>query len=128
MTPKQYKARLQAIAAESNKSQSVIGKGLGSKKMPVLIAALGQFAKLEDHLGNEVGALKPPKNAVAPNQQLAKGLHDIADAVRGVTVKLKGVKTVKQATAILNKDTSGTKAGAEVDAALTELSKLGYAS
>ena len=47
---------------------------------------------------------------------------------RGVTVKLKGVKTVKQATAILNKDTSGTKAGAEVDAALTKLSKLGYAS
>jgi len=128
LTPKQYKARLQAIAAESNKSQTLIGQGLQSKKMATLLTALGQFAKLEDHLGNEVGALKPPPNAVAPNKQLAKGLHDIADAVRGVVVKLKGVKTVTKATAILNKDTSGTKAAAEVSDALTKLGKLGYAS
>jgi hypothetical protein len=128
LTPKQYKAKLQAIAAESNKSQSVIGQGLGSKKMPALLVALGQFAKLEDHLGNEVSALSPPANAVAPNKQLAKGLHDIASAVRGVVVKLKGVTSITKATAILNKDTNGTKAGAEVDDALTKLRKLGYAS
>ena len=128
LTPKQYKARLQAIAAESNKSQAVIGKGLQSKNMAALLTALGQFAQLEDHLGMEVGALKPPPNAVAPNKQLAKGLHDIASAVRGVVVKLKGVTSITKATAILNKDTNGTKAGAEVDDALTKLGKLGYAS
>jgi len=127
LSPKQYKAQLAAIATESNSKQAIIQKGLQAKTVPVLVAALKQFAASQDKLGAEVAALKPPANAAAANAQLAKGLHDIASAVREVEGKVKGVKTVKQATTILDKDTSGVKAGQEVDAALAALNKLGYA-
>jgi hypothetical protein len=127
LTPAQYKARLAAIGQESNSTQALITKGLSAKKVPVLVAALGQFAKAQDHLANEVSALKPPTKAVAANKQLAKGLHDLASAVRKVATKLKSVPTVAKAKVLLNKDTTGIKAGQEVDAALTVLNKLGYA-
>ena len=127
LTPAQYKAKLASIGKESDKTQSLISTGLSAKDVSKLVAALGQFAKAEDHVADEVAALKPPAKAVAANAQLAKGLHDIADAVRGVAAKVKGVKTMTEAKAILNKDGSGAKAGAEVDGALTKLSGLGLA-
>lgn len=127
LTPAQYKARLAAIGQESNSTQALISKGLSAKKVPVLVAALGQFATAQDRLANEVAALKPPSKAVAANKQLAQGLHDLASAVRKVAKKLKTVPTVAKAKVLLNKDTTGIKAGQEVDAALTALTKLGYA-
>ena len=38
------------------------------------------------------------------------------------------MSTISQATAVLNRNTSGARAGAEVDAAITKLEKLGCTS
>jgi hypothetical protein len=128
LTPAQYKAQLATIGKESNQSQALITKGLKAKTVPALVGALTQFAKAQDKVAAEVAALKPPANATTANQALAKGLRDIATAVRSVAGRLKVVKTMREAAALLNKDTSGVKAGQEVDAALTKLGKLGYSS
>jgi hypothetical protein len=87
--------------------------------------ALRKFAAAEDKLGNEVAAIKAPKDADAANAELAKGEHDDAAEIRHVIPKLSKFKSVQQAFAYLQQ-LGHTKGGAEEDKALATLKKLGY--
>jgi nucleoid-associated protein YgaU len=120
-----YRARLATIAKEADKAQSDVEKGLRAKSMVELEARLRAFATAEDRLGDEVSALKPPKDAEAANSELARGGHDTATAVRAVLPKLAKFTSPKSAISFLTK-LGNAKGGHEVDDALSQLKKLGY--
>ena len=88
---------------------------------------LSNFANATQKLGDEVAALKPPKNAEAANALLARGEHDTANATRAVLPQLMKLKSVKAALSFLNKSQGNANGGRELDQALAELKKMGYA-
>ena len=77
-------------------------------------------------MGDQVAALKPPKNAEAANALLARGEHDTATATRTVLPQLAKLKSVKAALSLLNKTQGNANGGRELDQALAELKTLGY--
>jgi len=89
-------------------------------------ARLSTFANAAQKLGDQVAALKPPKNAEAANALLARGEHDTATATRTVLPQLAKLKSVKAALSLLNKTQGNANGGRELDQALAELKTLGY--
>jgi len=87
---------------------------------------LSTFANAAQKLGDEVAALKPPKNAEAANALLARGEHDTATATRAVLPQLAKLKSVKAALSLLNRTQGSANGGRELDQALAELKTLGY--
>ena len=93
--------------------------------MAQLTTVLTSFAAAERRIGDEVAGLEPPKDAEAPNTELANGLHDTASEVQVLVPTVKTMPTAKAAIAFLNK-TPQTQGGRELDDALAKLKKLGY--
>jgi hypothetical protein len=127
LTHAQYKARLAAIAKESARAQSGIEKNLSS---PTTVAVLGTamtaFSTAEESISKELDGLTPPQDADAANTELAQGFHDISAAIDDLVPQVRKQTSTQAAIALLTKSQSGTKAGHEVDDALTKLQKLGY--
>jgi hypothetical protein len=121
-----YRARLATIGREANSAQAAVEQGLHAKSVAELRRRLSSFAGATQKLGDEVAALKPPKNAEAANALLARGEHDTASATRAVLPHLAKLKSVKAALSLLNKSQGNAKGGRELDQALAELKKLGY--
>ena len=94
--------------------------------MAEIRARLSTFANAAQKLGDQVAALKPPKNAEAANALLARGEHDTATATRTVLPQLAKLKSVKAALSLLNKTQGNANGGRELDQALAELKTLGY--
>ena len=128
LSPDAYRVKLAAIGHEANQAQAQVEKGLQAKSLAELQARLTTFAGAEQKLGDEVAALKPPKNAEAANALLARGEHDTASATRAVLPQLAKLTSVKAALSVLNKSQGNAKGGHELDQALAELKKLGYAT
>jgi hypothetical protein len=127
LTAKEYKAKIAAIGKEANSAQSTIQSGISSNSTVKLATAMTAFAAAEEKMSKEVGDLNPPKDAEKANDQLSHGLHDISSAIQDVVPKVKAAASTSAAMALLNKSTDGVKAGNEVDQALSQLQKLGYA-
>jgi hypothetical protein len=128
LSKKDYKAKLAAIARQANAAQGSVTRGLSVSTVPALKATLQKFSNDSRHIGDEVGALKAPKDAASANAQLAKGEHDTADAIDAALPKLGKYKNVHDALLFLQKQTRGNTAGRELDGALTKLRALGYIS
>ena len=126
LSPNAYRARLATIGREANGAEAGVERGLHAKTVVELRQRLGSFARAAQKLGDEVGALKPPKNAETANALLARGEHDTASATRAVLPHLAKLKSVKAALSLLNKSQGNAKGGSELDEALAELKKLGY--
>ena len=120
-----YRAHLQTIARESDAAQHAVEKGFQATSVPQLVKVLSVFGAAEKRIGDEVAALKPPKDAEAANTELAQGQHDTASEVQAFLPKVKEMPSAKAAIAYLRK-TPTTKGGREVDEALAKLKKLGY--
>ena len=120
-----YRAHLETIAKESDAAQHAVGKGFQATSVPQLVQVLDVFGAAEKRIGDEVAALKPPKDAESANTELAKGQHDTASEVQAVIPKIKKLPSAKAAIAVLSK-TPTTMGGREVDQALAMLKKLGY--
>ena len=120
-----YRAHLETIAKESDAAQHAVEKGFQSTSVPQLVRVLSVFGAAEKRIGDEVDALKPPKDAEAANTELATGQHDTASEVQALLPKVKKMPSAKAAIAYLSK-TPTTKGGREVDEALAMLKKLGY--
>jgi hypothetical protein len=120
-----YRARLTALGKEADKAQGNVEKALTATSIAEIQTRLKTFATAEDRLGDEVGRLKPPKDAEGANAELARGEHDTAQAVRAVLPKLAKFPSAKAAIASLSKGFQ-PKGGREVDHALAQLKKLGY--
>lgn len=95
--------------------------------VPQLQTKLRRLASAEDQLGDELSALKPPKDAVAANAELAKGEHDDAAELRGLIPRLSRFSGPRQALHFLNR-IGHTNGGREQDEAIAKLKKLGYAT
>jgi hypothetical protein len=121
-----YRDRLATIAKQADKAQAEVEKGLSATSVFEIQARLNAFATAEDRLGDEVGRLKPPKDAQAANAELARGEHDTAAAVRAVLPRLAKFTSPKAAIRFLSKGLAQAKGGHEVDHALSQLKKLGY--
>ena len=126
LSPSVYRARLATIGREATSVQAAVEQGLHAKSVAELRRRLSSFAGATQKLGDEVAALKPPKNAEAANALLARGEHDTAGATRAVLPHLAKLKSVKAALRLLNKSQGNAKGSRELDQALAELKKLGY--
>ena len=120
-----YRAHLQTIGKESDAAQHAVEKGFQSTSVPQLVKVLTVFGAAEKRIGDEVAALKPPKDAQSANAELARGQHDTASEVQVFLPKVNRMPSAKAAIAYLSK-TPTTKGGREIDAALATLKKLGY--
>ena len=127
LSPSVYRAKLAAIGREANTAQGQVERGLHAKSVAEIRSRLSTFANATQKLGDEVAALKPPRNAEAANALLARGEHDTASATRAVLPQLAKLKNVKAALSLLNRSEGNAKGGRELDQALTELKKMGYA-
>jgi hypothetical protein len=128
LSPSAYRTKLATIGREANTAQTQVEKGLQAKSVAEIRTRLSTFANAAQKLGDEVAALKPPKNAEAANALLAQGEHDTANATRAVLPQLAPLKSVKAALSVLNKSQGNANGGRELDQALTELKKMGYAN
>ncbi len=126
LSPSAYRAKLATIGREANKAQAQVEKGLHATSVAEIRTRLSTFANATQKLGDEVAALKPPKNAEAANALLARGEHDTASATRAVLPQLTKLKNVKAALSSLNKSQGNAKGGRELDQALAELKNMGY--
>ena len=126
LSPSAYRAKLATIGREANKAQAQVEKGLHATSVAEIRTRLSTFANAAQKLGDQVAALKPPKNAEAANALLARGEHDTASATRAVLPQLAKLKNVKAALSFLNKSQGNAKGGRELDQALAELKKMGY--
>jgi hypothetical protein len=128
LSPTAYKQRLSALSRQDNKVHANVDNLPHSKSVAQMEAGLAAFATGEQRLGTQVAALKPPKNAQAANAQLAKGFEDSASEMKRVQAALAPAKTPKQALTILGKLGPQLHGGKELDSALAQLKKLGYAT
>jgi hypothetical protein len=113
------------LPGKSDVAQADIEKGFRAASVPQLVKVLKTFESAETRVGDEVAALKLPKNAVAANAELAKGLHDTAAEVKTFLPRIEKLPTATAAVAFLQK-TGQTKGGRELDDALASLKRLGY--
>jgi hypothetical protein len=120
-----YRTHLETVGKESDAAQHAIEKGFQATSVPQLVKVLTAFGAAEKRTGNEVAALKPPKDAGAANTELANGLHDTGSEAQALLPKIKKMPSAKAAIAYLGK-TPTTKGGQEIDHALAQLKKLGY--
>jgi cell division protein ZapA (FtsZ GTPase activity inhibitor) len=120
-----YRAHLRTIANQSNAAQHSVGKGFQSTSLTQLLTVLTAFGASEKRIGDEVAALKAPKDAESANSELANGQHDTASELQALLPKIKKMSSAKAAITYLSK-TPTTKGGHEVDQALAKLKKLGY--
>jgi hypothetical protein len=121
-----YRAKLHAINGEVSKAedqaQATIVK---ARSIHVIVGALTQVARAHDRIGDEVAALKPPKDAEAANELYVSGSHDLADEIRAVLPRLSSLESPRKAQAFLGR-LGNAKGGKELDRAVAEWKQRGY--
>src|SRR5437773_8537385 len=70
LSASEYRARLAKLGKEADKVQGDVEKALTAKSVSEIEARLKASATADDRLGDEVSALKPPKDAEAANAEL----------------------------------------------------------
>ena len=121
-----YRAALAKVGKATKTAERASQRdGRSAKTVPDFVAVMRRFADSESKLGDEVAGLKPPADAEAANNELAKGEHDEAMEIRALLPKIEKFTTIQQVLAYLNRfgQTQGIK---EQDEALSKLQQLGY--
>jgi hypothetical protein len=127
LSPAAYRAAIAKVRTEATKAQTDVGQGLQAKTPDELKQTVDAFAAATQRIGDEVAALKPPENAIAPNTEFAQGFHDIAAATRAASAKIAKLKTAQAGISYLRHSKGPAKGAREVGSALAQLQKLGYA-
>jgi hypothetical protein len=123
-----YRAKLAAISKKVDTAHGALEQGAPKAKTVAQVQTLlRRYATAEERLGDQVSALKAPKDAESANAELARGEHDDAAQIRRLLPKLSSFKSVQQAFGFLQR-LGGTKGGHEQDHAIAELKRLGYTS
>ena len=121
-----YRAKLHSINGEVSKAedqaQATIVK---ARSIDEIVRALTQVAHAHDRIGDEVAALKPPKDAEAANELYVRGSHDLADEIRAVLPRLSSLKSPRKAQAFLSR-LGNAKGGEELTRAVAEWKQRGY--
>jgi hypothetical protein len=128
MTTQQYEQFLKKVSQHENESQATIQEGLHAKSMDQLTKALSTFAADQEARAEELASVTPPKKAQSAHANLEKAFEDTAAAVNEVIPQIEQASSPQAVLAILGKATGAQKSGRELQAALAELSKLGYSN
>lgn len=121
-----YKAKLQQIAKEANTAQGNLAQGFQLGSVPELKKRLQKFVADSRRIGDEVAAIKAPKDATAANAELASGEHDTASALDALIPGVDKYKNSHDALLYLQRRLRSNTAGRELQGALTKLRALGY--
>jgi hypothetical protein len=121
-----YRQKLATIAKRADRAQHDVERAIHAKTASEIHTRLNAFATADDRLGNEIAALKAPKDAEGANSALAHAEHDMARSVHAILPRVAQAKNATSALALLQRDTQAAKAGHELDTALAHLEKLGY--
>jgi hypothetical protein len=127
LSPATYRTSLAQIATQADQAQTDVEKGLQAKTLNQLRATLTMFAHKDEQLSNEFASLHPPSNAVAANAALERAEHDQADMVRALLPHIAHANSVRTAIALLQADPQAAATGRQLDSALAQLRRLGYA-
>lgn len=121
-----YKAKLATIANQADQAQHNVEQALHAKTVAAIHTRLSAFASADERLGDQIAALKPPKDAEQANTALANAEHDMAATVRSILPRVAHSKNAQSALHLLQNDKQAAKSGHELDNALSRLTKLGY--
>jgi hypothetical protein len=121
-----YRSKLAKISQQVDAAHAAVGRDAPkARRVAQVQTVLRRFAAAESRVGDEVSALKAPKDAETANTELARGEHDDAAEIRALLPKLSKFKSVQQAFGFLQQ-IGHTKGGQEEDQAVAQLRKLGY--
>jgi hypothetical protein len=122
-----YRARLAALNREVDKAESKARSAVtSSATVDQIRSALSQVAASQQHVGDEVAKLKPPKEAEAANAHLARAAHDLAAEIRATVKKLGPVENRVQALGLVQTMLQSAHGASELDQAVGELRRLGF--
>ncbi len=110
----EYRSKLKALDAKVSKGEAAV--------------TLTRFAEVDKQIGDEVGKLKPPKEADSANALLARGFRDLAAETKDVAAKLSSVKSPAAALALVQRAGANFQGAKELDQAVSELKKLGLSA
>jgi hypothetical protein len=122
-----YRTALARIAEQQTRAEGAIERAVPkARSVKQITAALTTFAAAEHLLSTQVSDLKPPKNAVQPNDELAVGLQSTSRSAQTAAAKIGTFKTPGQAAAYLQSHQGNRQGAQKLDDALAKLKKLGY--
>jgi methyl-accepting chemotaxis protein len=125
----EYKARLKTLDQEVSKAEAAAQRAVESAATVEQIrSALRRIASTQQHVGDEVAKLKPPKKAEAANALLARAAHDLAAEIRDVVKKLASVPKPQAALSLIQNAFQNARGARELDQAVGELKKLGFSA
>ncbi len=125
----EYRSKLKALDAKVSKGEAAVRSAATPSATVVRIrAALTRFADVDKQIGDEVGKLKPPKEADSANALLARGFRDLAAETKDVAAKLSSVKSPAAALALVQRAGANFQGAKELDQAVSELKKLGLSA
>jgi hypothetical protein len=125
----EYKARLKTLDQEVSKAEAAAQHAVQSAATVEQIrSALTRVAGAQQHVGDEVAKLKPPKKAEAANALLARAAHDLAAEIRDVVKKLAFVTKPQAALGLIQNAFQNARGAKELDQAVGELKKLGFSA
>ena len=116
------------IKSEAASAESNVAQGLHATSLAELRQRIDAFSAATQRIGDEVAKLKPPQNAEAANTELARGLHETAQATHAQSGKIAALHTAQEAIAYLETTAGNQKGAHDVNEGLAKLQKLGYTS
>jgi cell pole-organizing protein PopZ len=122
-----YTTSITVLGTRENKVRLEAQKVLKAKTLAEVKASVTKFAQAEQQLGDAVARLKPPKDAEAANERLAKGAHDLAAELRSLLAELGTGANPRDAVALVVRRLATAKGTREIDAALSDLRDRSYA-
>ena len=125
LSAEEYRAELASLNKGQEKPHTDVEKAFSATSVAEMRTLFTRFADSQDALGDDVAALKPPKDAESANADLVSGAHAFADNIRALVTALSDVTSPKAALKIINQ--RGANASKPLDDALDKLMKLGYA-
>jgi hypothetical protein len=122
-----YKNVLKKIAAQENRAQHAVQGAFHASTAAAVREALSAFAADQQHVADELHRTVSPADARAANSALAQAFADNAAATRQLVRSLAHVPSAKAALHVIQAASGPQRSGREIDAALAQLRKLGYA-
>lgn len=122
----EYRAEFTKLGKQADKAHADVEKAFKAKSVEEIRTRMAHFADYRQGLGDTVADLEPPKDAEDANTRLADGAHQVADEIRATLPLLADAKTPEAAIKLLNQRLGKSKGTQKLDAALSELKKLGY--
>lgn len=127
LSKQEYRARLQAIDAQVGRAEEAAQAAFASGgSLKRLTRAILSWADAEEQAGNQLAAVRPPKDAEEANRSLSDAEKHFAAALRKAAAALKGVR-LADAPTILEREMGSAPAAAQLDRAIAGLKALGYA-